>query len=246
LIPIIIDLSALLAGLRFMKLYEVEKSPFIIIYEVGLPSLAHILGEPLLMNTFKYLADFQELPLTVMLIVLAFLILNALGQGAFIGLIYKIVKKEKIKGYDVFYYANRFWLRFFFFAFILLLLQVSVVSFLFIFLNVIGSFTGMLLFLILRFFFIYFEFSLVIHDTHYKEALSRAYKYFKEHAVDTYLVVPLIFVTAGFLSYILHLVWSLGNIILFIVIYSYIMTGLQIALMISLQKIINEDVNNGS
>jgi hypothetical protein len=243
LIPILIDLLALAAGLRFMPLYEVSESPFIIIYEIGLPSLSHILDKPLLANSFKYLAAFQELPIALILIVLSFLLFNSLGQGSYIGLLYKLVEKERVKGHHVLYYARRFWLRFFLLALILLLFQVSVITFLVLFLNLIGSFAGMLLFLFLRIFFIYFEFSMVIHDTNFTKALAKARGYFKQHAVETYMVLPLLFITAGLLSYVLHQFWSLGSIILFIVIYSYLMTGLQIALMMSLKKMIDEDVS---
>lgn len=240
LIPIIIDIGALFAGLKFTQFYEVERPSIILIYDIGLPSLSHILNKPLLMNTFKYFADFDELSLTIIAGVLAFVMINAIAQGAYIGILYHISHEKHVSMQQVLYYVNRFWLRFFMLTIIFALLQLSVVLLMTIFFKIIGVFASLALFIVMRIFFIYFEYTMVIEDCFYGQALRRSFRYFIHGIRQNAVIVPLVFITAGVLSYILHSFWSLGSVIVFIVIYAYIMTALQLALMMSLRKIKEE------
>lgn len=240
-IPIAIDLAALFAGLRFLSFYEVTKPSLMIIYEIGLPSLSHILSEPLLANTLKYLSEFEQVSSPIVITVLVFIMINSLGQGAYIGILFKIANKERLSFRAAISDAKRFWLRFFMFAFIFMLLQMTVVLFLMMFLKVVGIFASLMLFLFLRVFFMYFEYCMVIYNCFYGKALSKAYEHFKEDRKNSLIPMAAIFVTAGLLSFVLHQFWSLGSLIFFIIIYSYIMTILQLALMMNLRKIINEE-----
>ena len=240
IIPLLIDTASLITGLKFVELYEVPRPPFIIINEMGLPSITHILDKPLLINSFKFLTVFDEVSISIVVLVILFILFNSFGQGAYIGMMHKIVKQERIKWSNPFYLASKFSLRFFLWAFIILFLQLSVVTFLTMMLNVVGIFTSLALFLILRFVFVYFEFCIVIYNTNFIKALSISFQMFKQRNSETYVIVPMIIIVAGLFSYILHQYWSLQSIIICILLYTYIMTGLQVTLMMTLQKLMKE------
>jgi hypothetical protein len=186
------------------------------------------------------LSDIQ-MPALAISAVIGFILLYAFAQGGFIGMLHRIVHNESISFRQFLIYASRFWLRFFLLTFILLALQLSILTFFsFMFQVVIGMFSALATFLFLRIYFIYFEFSIVTDDVWFMEALSNSRKYLKNRVRDFYIVVPVIFVTAGILSLILHSVWSISAVVLFIFIYAYVMSATQIALMMTLQQAKNE------
>ncbi|XEC95861.1 hypothetical protein AB6A23_04635 [Paenibacillus tarimensis] len=236
-IPVMLDVAALAAGLSRVSFYGDPAPPFKIIFETGLPSLSHILEHPVLINTMKFAVYHQGPTLLTWLLIFVFIIVQSFFQGGFIHLLYVIAKGESPAAYTFLSYCTRFGTRFFFLYFILLFFQMSVVTLLALFLQYIGMFAALAIFILLRILLIYFEFTLVIHHASFGEALKISCQYFKHRIKETYIALLSFFLVGGILGYALHMFWSLKAVIAFIFIYAYIMTGIQLALMMSLVKI---------
>ncbi|XEC92907.1 hypothetical protein AB6A23_16115 [Paenibacillus tarimensis] len=238
LIPILIDALALIGGLSSVSFYGEPASPFKIIFETGLPSLSHILEHPVLINTFKFIAYHPEYPPLTWAFVLAFILFQSFLQGGYINRLYSMAGGDSDTSFSG--QCLKYWLRFFLLSFILLFFQMSVVTLLVFMLHYIGMFIALSIFIVLRVIYIYFEFSLVVHNASFGQALRISGRYFKDRTRETYVSVAAFFILGGVLSYVVHAFWSIYAILLFIFIYGYLMTGVQLALMTSLVNIRRE------
>lgn len=241
IIPILFDLAALLLGYFILGNQGKAHLSFQVLLNMGMPSLSHIVDQPLLANSFTFLGSALKPSALMVLVVIAFLIIYAYMQGGYMGTLADIQAGKGFNWRTYWAYCNKFWARFILLAILTLTAKSGITAFLVIFLNVSGLGIALLLFMFLRIIYVYLEFTLVLDNMPISKALlSQSYAYFKESFKNTMLVMGAVLITAGLLSLLLHLVWEPLIVAGFIVLYTYLITGLQLALMTVLRDVREE------
>lgn len=239
-IPIAIDLGALIIGLNMIGFYGEPQISFQVILDVGLPSLSHILSTPLFVNSIKIFNLPQGISEPTPLIFLLFIVISAFSKGGLIGILYKVSQNQSIHFNDFLTYGKRFVIKFVIWM-IIVNLAITAISLLFMLLfGVMSYFLVLFILIILRVLFIYVEFVFVVERAGFGEAFSLSRQYLKQSAPSVYMIIGLMFLFAGSISWFVYMFWMPLVLFLSIPVYAYVMCIVYMALMMSL----NEAKNN--
>jgi hypothetical protein len=232
LIPIFMDLASFLLGLMTIGFWGESKVHLKLALDVGLPSIATVLEQNVLASGFSFnFGDGVGAWGFAFLLFLLFFVLGAYCEAGFIGLLYQAVAKDAPSTLDTFlYYGNRFWLRFL--GLNLLVFLVTIVGGLMaMLLFVFGVIAFLVIFLILRIKYIYWEFTIVSEDMGVLEAFNRSKMHYNNRSPEMAIIIIKILVANFIAALIVNFLWSPVMIFIAIPIYSYVATGLQLALM---------------
>ncbi|MCJ8009405.1 hypothetical protein ACFFF5_18340 [Lederbergia wuyishanensis] len=231
LIPIIYDFISLGLGLLLVGFNGKEMLSSRLILEMGIPSASHLSNIPLFANhvDLLHISDkghsFSWIVIVVMIIIGAFL------QGGYISFLHSIVIGNDFRFSSFLKDGRKNWIQFIFLHMIVFLGKISVTAFLVIFFNIIGVFASLVIFLILRIIYIYLEFTIVVDRVSVAKALKLSNVYLKRSLPFSLCLIIVMYIFSSSISLMLHRLWSPITIIGTIVVYSYLMSIMQIAFM---------------
>lgn len=226
LVPIFMDLMNLLLGLASTGFWGESKLSLKLALDVGLPSIATVLEHNVLAG--PELSGSGALP--AMLLALFFLLLGAFVEAGFIGLLCE-AGREKAATLAAFVgYAKRFWLRMLGLR-LLISVTIYIGGLVAMLLSIIGVIAFLVIFLILRVKYIYWEYVMVSEDIGIARAFNRSRLYFQYRTPQLNIIILSIFLANFVTALIVNWLWH--PVVLFIAIpfYCYLATGLQLALM---------------
>lgn len=237
LYPIVFDFVALLVGIAVAGFSGGSKITFKLTLNVGLPSISSVVDQTVMANGVNFSINNPSIPLVMILIFLVFLIIQSFLQAGYIGLLHEVVQEREVP-FDCFLdYGKRFWLRF-------LGIQLIVTGIMFVAgmllvftLKIVGVILLMILFLVFRVLYIYWEFTVVVDDCTIGEAFTRSRDYFRNRVPETTNIILLIVVINALFAFLVNSLWNPVAFSLNIVAYGFVASGLQIVLMATLHKI---------
>ncbi|MCQ6559074.1 hypothetical protein [Paenibacillus mendelii] len=235
LYPIILDMIALGAGWGLAGFRGEPQWSLKLLLDMGLPSLSHSLNLPVLANTLGYLSLFgQEGSVPAVIVVLLLLLVLCYAQGGYIASLQLIASGAK-PSFSQFMRSGRvFFVRFFMFNAIVFAAQMGLTLGLSALFGSAGLFFSLLVFIVLRIIFIYIEFTMVVDRLSWDQVLGQSRAYFRSSLAQTGMIVVVLVAGSGLISLLLHRTWSLAAIIIGIPVYAYVITGIQLALMMVL------------
>ncbi|OZM56719.1 hypothetical protein CIB95_10890 [Lottiidibacillus patelloidae] len=244
--PIAYDLLALMYGLLFTGFYGESKVSIKLAIEVGLPSIATIIDQQVnvMANSLTFYPGMVEPSLQMLLLLAIGLLFTAFLQAGFIGLVNDLTLDKKLTFNNFINYGKKFWISYLVVE--LVWIAALVLSFLLIVIPL--QLFGMLIFIILlftfRILFIYWEFTIIVDDVSVFEGLRKSRVYFANRTDNLF---PIIFAMLAFnivIGLIVNAIWNPIILILFIFIYGYASSGFQVALMLSLYKVKNNNTED--
>lgn len=236
LYPILVDVVSLIAGLSAVGFSGQSGWSLRLILEMGIPSVGHLLNTPLFANRTELLSHPAGLPSFFWIVVLLLLLATAFAQGGYIGSLLQIAQGERTGFSRFLAYGRAYFLRFFMFYALFFFAKIALTALLAILFGYVGVFTAFLTFFILRIAYIYVEFTIVADRANLGEAFKTSWGYLKSSLPETALVAAAMFLFSGAVSLLLHLYWNLGVIVLGILVYAYVMSCIQLALMLIMTK----------
>ncbi|MDD2211353.1 MAG: hypothetical protein PHN71_08570 [Candidatus Cloacimonetes bacterium] len=230
LIPILMDLTSFIFALVTTGFWGESKVSLKLALDVGLPSISSIFDQNVLVSGVN-INQTGALPGGIALIlVLLFVLLGAYLEAGFIGLLHEVAK-DNVPSLDTFVsYAKRFWLRFLGLRLIIFVFSLLGV-FLAMLLSIIGVIAFLVIFLILRIKYIYWEFTMVSEDMGISEAFSRSRMHYENRNPELSSIIISILVANFIAALIVNLLWTPVVVFISIPIYCYVATALQLALM---------------
>lgn len=235
--PIFFDLTAFIIGLAIVGFHGTSKFTLKFSLNTGLPSISNVVDQSLMANGMIFSTNGAAIPAVMILAFIVFLPLGSFIQGGFIGLLYNLVfVSETVSFREFMNYGKKYWLRF-----LILQLIIMAVLILGILLAIVLSIIGALLFLIgffiLRIHYIYWEFTIVVEDLSVREAFIKSREYFTNRVSDTVSIILSIIGLNLLFGILVNSMWNPVVFFISILAYGYLASGLQIALMMSLQQI---------
>ncbi|GEM_PF-2042772 len=230
IIPILMDLASFIFALVTTGFWGESKVSLKLALDVGLPSISSIFDQNVLVSGVN-IDQAGALPGGIALIlVLLFALLGAYFEAGFIGLLHEVAK-DNVPSLDTFVnYAKRFWLRFLGLRLIIFVFTLLGV-FLAMLLSIIGVIAFLVIFLILRIKYIYWEFTMVSEDMGISEAFSRSRMHYENRNSELSSIIISILVANFIAALIVNLLWTPVVVFISIPIYCYVATALQLALM---------------
>ncbi|WP_018757457.1 hypothetical protein [Paenibacillus terrigena] len=236
LCPIILDLIAYLLGGALVGFIGTSSLSYRLILEMGLPSVSHLINIPLLPNQLQFM-NIPGVPTIGWAAVVLMLLLMTFAQGGYIGILWQasIGEPASIRGFIR--EGKVYWIRFIFLYLMIMFAKTAVTTLLVMLFQGIGLFLSLLVFIVLRILFIYLEFTIVVDRSQLDAALRRSRQYFKQSRLKTMVLVFCLFVVSGLLSTLIHQLWSPYAILAGIVIGAYVVSVIQLALMMVLSQV---------
>lgn len=224
LIPVLLDLVFFILGMMATGFWGDAQLSIKVILDVGLPSISAILEHDILAGSLVG-ADSP----VVFLFILS-LLMGAFAEAGFVGLLYEIAR-EKVPALGSFVsYGKRFWLRFL--GLRLLVAAVSIAGLLLaMLLSIVGLIAYMIIFIILRIKYIYWEFTMLSEDMGITDAFRRSRMLYDSRTPELSKVIIAILVANFLLAVVVNALWSPTIVVIFIPIYCYVASALQLALM---------------
>jgi len=237
-LPLVLDAALFVYGLSQHGFGAGTKMSFKIALTVGLPSVGQILDRPVV-------ADPLTLPLsggaiisgTVLLAMLVFLVVSAFIQAGYVGLLQDAAGNGRTEISRFFQYGSEFFVRFFLLNLLIFVFFLIAGGLLIAVFRMAGVFLFLLVFLILRVMFVYLEFTIVTDNLPLGQAFSRSLGYFRRRVPETVTVIAAILILNFVFALLMNAVWQLPVFLVLTLIWLYLAAGLQLALMMSLQKI---------
>ncbi|GGD66281.1 hypothetical protein [Paenibacillus nasutitermitis] len=230
--PIALDAIALGIGWLLAGFVKQPAWSLKLLLDMGLPSLSHLLNQPQLANTIDYLRLFGEEGAAVSAAaVILLLFVLCWAQGGYIAGLQTIATDGKPDVAHFIRHGRASFARFVLFRIIVFLAKISVTLGTTALFGTAGLFLSLLVFMTLRIVFIYLEFTMVERRLSWDRVLGQSRAYFSSALSDTAKIVVVLFASSGLCSFLLHRFWSPAAAIAGIIIYAYVMTGLQVALM---------------
>lgn len=242
LIPIGLDLLSLWIGWQIAGFHGTSKWSVRVGLEMGLPSVSHLLNRPLAVNTMEFLNAPEAQLGHIWIIVLFVLIITAFMQGAYIGSLFQMAKGKQLKLGTMMQQGREYLLRFVFLAAMFLLAKIVITSLSVMFFGVLGMFFSFAVFHLMRIVLIYWEFTMVVSNVNIDTAFRASFRWFASSIPQTCIVIITSYAVSGGMSGLIHWLWSPATLISAILIFSYIMSGFQYALMKLLLRCQGEDI----
>lgn len=239
--PVVLDLLALMLGVAFGGFHGHSRFTLKFSLGVGLPSVSNLLDQNVMANGVNLSFGGAALPGAMVLLGLAFLLLTAYVQGGFIGLLHEAARDRPVS-FGLFQeYAGALWLRFLGINLLvgLFVLAVGGISLV---LGPVGIVLFLILYLTLRVLYVYWEFTVVVERCGIGEAWGQARAFFRNRTADTATVILTILASNFAFALVLNGLWSPPVMVLGIIAYGYVATGLQLALMLTLHDIRGPEV----
>ena len=234
--PILYDLISLAIGISIVGFYGKDLISIRMILEMGIPSISNLSNIPLLVNDIGFLAIPVEIPPITLVITIITIIFGAFLQGGYIGYLSSIANEETFNFKQLVKVGMRSWIQFIILEIILFFGKIGVTAFLAIFFGIIGVFASLVFFIALRITFIYLEFTMVVDRTGIVPAIKSSRNYLMKSLMMTFPLVIVMYIVSSLISLFLHYFWSPMVVIGLILIYAYIMTAIQLSLMMVLCK----------
>ncbi|MBO0600592.1 hypothetical protein I2483_02855 [Sporosarcina sp. E16_3] len=234
--PIIYDLVSLAIGMSIVGFYGKNLVSIRMILEMGIPSVSNLSNIPLLVNDIGFLTIPVEIPPITLAITITAIMIGAFLQGCYIGYLSFIAKDVKFNFKQLFKTGMGSWIQFIILEVIIFLGKIGVTAFLAIFFGIIGVFASLVFFITLRILFIYLEFTMVVDRTGLVPAIKSSRNYLMNSLMITLPLVLVMYIVSSLISLFLHYFWSPLVVIGLIFVYAYIMTAIQLALMMVLCK----------
>lgn len=236
--PIFFDLFAFLIGLAIVGFQGTSKFTLKFSVNPGLPSINNVVDQTIMANGLNFSTDGTSISLMMILAFVVFLVFGAFVQGGFIGLLHQVVfVGESVSFQEFMNFGKKYWLRF-------LGLQVIVLVFLLlgglfaILMGFFGVVLFLVVFLVLRILYIYWEFTVVAENCSVGEAFTKSREFFANRVSETSSVILSIFLLNLLFGILVNSMWNPIVFFIAILAYGYLASGLQMALMMTLRKII--------
>ncbi|MTI96283.1 MAG: hypothetical protein FH749_12540 [Firmicutes bacterium] len=232
IVPVVMDLISFLMGLATVGFVGEAAFTFKFSVNVGLLSIADILEHYVMMNGLVFNLD-EGLGIMgpALLLFAVFMIFSAFVEAGFVGLLYDVVRRQSVSSGQFFAYAGRYWPRF-------LGLRLLILAFIFIgglvsalVLSILGVLLFLVVFVILRIRYIYWEFTIVSEDMGVIDAFTRSREHFANRSHHLAGVIITILVSNFIFGLIFNGIWHPVVVFVGIFIYGYVASGLQLALM---------------
>ncbi|MBM7566830.1 hypothetical protein [Paenibacillus sacheonensis] len=239
-LPVAIDGLSALTGILMNGFHGSPHLAFKLALQMGLPSVSAVTEQRFMAGTVQMNADgglSAGSAAAAVLVLLAFLLVQAFFQGGYIGLLRQAANERSISLRVFYAYGMRFFGRF-------LLLNLLVLALLLVggglavyVLHGFGAVVSLLAFLILRVWFVYLEFTLVSENCSILQAFPRALRAFGDRTgATTSLIVKAVMLNILF-GLLINAVWISFFFFLLLFLYDYIFAGLQLAFMEEYERI---------
>ncbi len=218
--------------------------------ETGLPSIASVIDQKYATGGLNLQLIGNDAGTTTSFIFLTFIFFLIVGswiEAGFIGLLHEVVQNNRVSFHQFLEYGRRFFLRMLGLEIFIILFMIITTAILLLILNFVGAILMIVLFIILRILYIYWEFTVVVEDLGVWEAFTRCREHFRNREEHTVQVIIAILFTGMVFGLVVNGLWH--PVVLFLAIfgYGYIATGLQVALMFTLHQILyNQNRLDGS
>ena len=230
LIPILMDLASFILGLMTTGFWGESKVSLKLALDVGLPSISTIMEQNVLAGGVNIGPD-GALPGGIALFfALLFFLLGAFMEAGFIGLLYEAAKDNAPSLDSFLSCAKKFWLRFLGLRLIVFLFTI-LGGLLALLLSIIGVIAFLVIFIVLRVKYIYWEFTMVSEDMGISEAFSRSRVYYANRTPELTSIILFMFAANFIAGLIVNLLWNPIAVFLAIPIYCYVATAVHLALM---------------
>ncbi|MBO8171622.1 MAG: hypothetical protein H0Z33_07020 [Bacillaceae bacterium] len=240
LYPILFDLLAFVVGIAVSGFPGQSKMTFKFSLNVGLPSISHVLDQNVMANGFSISTDGSAVPMLLILLFIIFFIIGAYLQAGFIGLLHEAAKGRETSLDRFMRYAGQYWLTYLGINIIIFLFMIVVGGLLILTLSIAGVMIFLILFLVLRILYIYWEFTVITDEVGLAEAFTRSRAYFRNRTPDTVTVIVAIIGINFLFGLVVNALWNPFVLFLAILGYGYIATGMQLSLMLTLHQILGK------
>lgn len=234
--PILFDIISLTIGWIFAGFYQENLVSIRLILEMGLPSVSHISNIPLFANNMDFLNTTSEIPTYTVMIVITLIVIGAFLQGGYISHLQAIATEQQYNFSKFIHAGNRNWIQFVILEIIIFFGKIAVAALLASFFGIIGVFASLVFFFVLRILFIYLEFSIVVDWTGITQAIRLSWGYLTKSKMPTLPLIIVLYAAASLISFVLHYMWSPLVVVSIVFFYAYVMSGIQLAFMMTLCK----------
>lgn len=242
--PFVLDALALAAGWSLAGLAGGPKWSLKWLLDIGLPSLSHISNNALLANSLDYLRVFgQDGSAAGVVVVGVLLLLRCYAQGGYIAGLQSIARGGKPDLAHFMRNGKAWFIPFIMYNIIVYIAMIGVTLGLSALFGPVGPFFSLLVFAVLRIVWIYLEFTMVVDRLSWDQVLGRSRSYWNGSRSKTAIAVVVLYVASGGISLLLHRFWSPAAVIVALLAYAYVMTGIQLALMIQLCRMREQGPN---
>lgn len=234
--PIALDFLGFVLGLWLIGFGGDSGLSFQIVLGMGLPSVHHSLDVPLFAGGLNLLENAAVKPAYALPVVGAMMLLSAFAQGGYIAALWQTAEGKRFAFSHYLRYGRDYWLRFALFNAIVYLGKMSCVMIGAILLANIGPAAAFMMFVILRVLYAYAEFTLIVDNARLTSAFRNSFRYMKQCFVPTVLTMTVMFAAAGSIGMLVQWAWTPAAVALGIVVYGYVMSGIQLSLMLLLKQ----------
>jgi hypothetical protein len=235
--PIILDLMSFLIGIAVIGFRGEPKLTLKLALDVGLPSISSVLDRNIMVNGVHFSMNGPSVPMILVVLFFVFLCIGAFLQGGFIGLLYEAGRGQRVSLNLFLEYAKKFWFRFLALELLVVIFSMVLGGLLILVLKILGAILFIILFLVLRVLYIYWEFTVVVEDCGIGEAFTRSREHFGNRVPETMsVIISMIGMNAAF-ALVIHALWNPLVFIVTLLVYGYVATGMQMALMLTLNEI---------
>lgn len=229
IVPIILDSLSFIIGLMIVGFIGVPLLSVRLILEMGIPSVSYVSNIPQLINQMQFMGD--TVTVRAWIPVIFMLLLMAFAQGGYIASLRNIVEGTPISMGQFMKDGKRHWVRFIFLFMIITAAKTAITSLLAAFLGIIGIFLSLVIFVVLRFIFIYVEYCIVVDQLNVDAAFRQSRRYFQASSYNTSGIIIVMMISSGVISLLLHYLWSPAAVMMAIPICAVFMGVIQIAFM---------------
>ncbi|MEC0242813.1 hypothetical protein P4H66_23665 [Paenibacillus dokdonensis] len=227
--PIILDALSFIIGLMIVGFIGVPSLSVRLILEMGIPSVSYVSNIPQLINQMQFMGD--TVTVRAWIPVILMLLLMAFAQGGYIASLRNIVEDTPISMGQFMKDGKKHWVRFIFLFMIITAAKTAITTLLAAFLGIIGVFLSLIIFVVLRFIFIYVEYCIVVDQLNIDAAFRQSRRYFQASSYNTSGIIIVMMISSGVISLLLHYLWSPAALVMAIPICTVVMGVIQIAFM---------------
>ncbi|UCZ53696.1 hypothetical protein LGQ02_02605 [Bacillus shivajii] len=243
LYPIMIDFLSFMIAFIVYGFHYHSTISFKFSINPGLPSISDLLENPNVIHSVNFSLDGANSLGSFSLLIIFMFIFLAFIEGGFIGLLHKGARGEDANFHIFLRYGKKHWLDFI----VVLIIQLALLFVLFIMMvpfMIPGIFFGMFLLFVLRILFIFWEFTIVTDELRPIDALKKSRFYFKTRIPETFGVIFSILIFNLISGLIINQMSSPIFYMIFIIMYGYVATGFQFALMHTFHESKKEGIPN--
>lgn len=233
-LPVAVDGLSVLSGILMHGFQGSPHMTFKLAIQMGMPSISAVTEQRFMAGTVQLGSDggMQAGSVAaVMLSLIVFLLVQAFFQGGYIGLLREAASERPLSLGVFASYGKRFFARFLLLNLLVLALMLVVGGAAVLLFQGAGAVVSLLVFLILRVWFIYLEFTLVAKNCSIMEAFPRSLRSFRLRTrATTSLIVKAVLLNIVF-GLLVNAIWLSFFFFLLLFLYDYIFAGMQLAFM---------------